>query len=83
MRKDILVGLILFAIPVIAYLYTFWLSIKLFMIPAFTTYFELYGVLGTFGIIIGLFISGFVCSYTFFWMLLKSEPSTFQPTFKE
>jgi hypothetical protein len=80
---DVIVGLIVLGTPVVIYLYTFWLSIKLFLIPAFKLYFDLYGIGGTFGIWAALFAVSFICSFWFFGLLAKSKPSTFQPTFKE
>ena len=53
------------AIPVIAYLYVWYLSITLFLIPAFKLFFSLYGIFGTFAIWIGLTIAGYFCGYYF------------------
>ena len=57
--------------PVLIYLFVFYKSIVLFLIPAFTTYFELYGVLGTFGLWAGLTLAGFFSTYSFIWLLLR------------
>ena len=57
MRKFVLTSIIC------TYLYIWWLSISLFLIPAMKLFFEMYGVWGTFGIWIALFIGGFTCGY--------------------
>ena len=62
------------AIPVIAYVYIWYLSITLFLIPAFKLYFSLYGIFGTFGIWAGLTIAGYFCGYYFMKLLtLRKE----------
>jgi hypothetical protein len=66
---DVIIGFVILGTPVAIYLYTFWLSIKLFMIPAFKLYFDMYGIAGTFGIWLGLFLMGFFSSFAFFKLL--------------
>ena len=78
---DVIIGFVILGTPVAIYLYTFWLSIKLFMIPAFKLYFDLYGVAGTFGIWAGLFLMGFVSSFAFFKILFWDYPRP-QATYK-
>lgn len=67
------VGIILFVTPILVYLYSFWLAIKLFLIPAFSLYFSLYGVAGTFMIWIGLSLVGFISAFSFFYLLSKAK----------
>ena len=70
MRKFII------AIPVIAYIYVWYLSITLFLIPAFKLYFSLYGIFGTFGIWAALTVAGYFCGYYFMKLLHASKEST-------
>ena len=67
MRKFALISIIA------SYLYVLYLSITMFLVPAFQTYFGLYGVLGTFAIWIGLTAAGYACGY--FGMLVWSMPT--------
>ena len=60
-----IIGIALILTPVIAYLYVWYLSIVLFLIPAFQTYFALYGVWQTFAIWFGLTAAGFICGLFF------------------
>ena len=46
-----------------SYVYTMYLSITLFLVPAFKTYFSLYGVFGTFAIWLALTVAGYLCGY--------------------
>lgn len=80
--RNTIIGIILLVLPVLVYLYTWYLSITLFLIPSFKLFFSLYGVAGTFGIWIGLFLLGMISSFWFFSMLhqAKSRP---QATYKE
>lgn len=64
----------------LSYLYVIYLSITLFLIPAFTAFFALYGVLGTFGIWFGLTAAGYACGYFFAVVLGWPRP---QATYRE
>lgn len=57
MRKFLLISI------VATYFYVIYLSITLFLVPAFQTYFSLYGVAGTFIIWAGLTAAGYACGY--------------------
>lgn len=46
-----------------SYVYTIYLSITLFLVPAFKTYFGLYGIFGTFAIWAALTAAGYACGY--------------------
>ena len=67
--------------PVIIYIYTIYLAITLFLIPAFNLYFDLYGVAGTFLFWFGLSIVAFGCGY-FFVKMLFNPPMRYQATYK-
>ena len=68
-----IIGIALILTPLIVYLYVWYLSITLFLIPAFKLYFSLYGVWGTFGIWAALTAAGFVCGlfFPFMWHNFK------------
>jgi len=71
MRRNILL-----AIPVALYLYILYLCVVMFIIPAFTAYFALHGVVMTFVYLITLTLGGGVCGVMFAWALsLKGEQS--------
>ena len=74
MKKFILITIIA------SYVYTIYLSITLFLVPAFKTYFSLYGVLGTFLIWLALTVAGYLCGY--FGMKVWTTPDP-QATYKE
>lgn len=80
---DIIVGLAIFAVPISMYLYIWYLSIKLFLVPAMKLFFSLYGIWGTLGIWTALTLGAFCCGYFFMKLCAISKPSSFQPTFKE
>jgi len=84
-KLQIVLGFIVLGTPVAVYLYTFWLSLKLFMFPAFGLYFDMYGIAGTFGIWLGLFLMGFASSFTFFrlWMYTPKSSPLESMTFKD
>ena len=66
--------------PIIAWLYAMYLSITMFLIPAFKLYFSMYGVFGTFGIWFALSATGWLCGYSFMRILTYKPP---QATYKE
>ena len=69
MRKFLLIGI------AFTYLYIFWLSISLFLIPAFKLYFDMYGIAGTFLIWAGLTAAGWACGYYFAKIYTTSPPT--------
>ena len=71
MKRIISIAIVL--TPLIAYIYIWYLSIVLFLIPAFKTYFALYGVWGTFGIWAALTVAGFFCGFfgSYLWANFK------------
>jgi hypothetical protein len=71
MRKFLLISIAL------VYLYVMYLAITMFMIPAFQTYFTMYGVFGTFAIWAALTIAGWACGYFAGKIIIGS------PTFRE
>ena len=64
-KLQTIAGYIVLLTPVAVWLYTMYLSITMFLIPAFKTYFSMYGVFGTFAIWFALSFIGYMCGYTF------------------
>jgi hypothetical protein len=59
-----------------AYVYTLYMTITMFLVPAFKTYFGLYGVAGTFLLWAALTACGYACGY-FFVKVLQSPEEEF------
>ena len=73
-KLQTIAGFIVLLTPVAVYLYTMYLAITMFMIPAFKLYFSMYGVFGTFGIWFTLTFVGWLCGYTFGRILTYKPP---------
>jgi len=79
-KLQTIAGFIVLLLPVAAYIYTMYLSITMFLIPAFKLYFDMYGIFGTFAIWAGLSFAGYMCGYTFMKIWTYKPP---QATYKE
>lgn len=69
----IIYGLSIWATPIIAYIVTWYYSIKLFLLPLI----QLYGFWSWLGMVLALTAAAYASTFTFFWMISKfKSPKT-------